>query len=74
MKDFGYVKINSINSLYLITDKVDGYNEESNVNKYLILASTNKNKEMLTKYTEVWDGIKYLIKTINGGDAGEYEK
>ena len=74
MKDFDYVKINSINSLYLITDKVDGYNEESNVNKYLILASTNKNKEMLTKYTEVWDGIKYLIKTINGGDAGEYEK
>ena len=74
MKNFGYVKINSINSLYLITDKVDGYNEESNVNKYLILASTNKNKEMLTKYTEVWDGIKYLIKTINGGDAGEYEK
>ena len=74
MKDFGYVKINSINSLYLITDKVDGYNEESNVNKYLILTSTNKNKEMLTKYTEVWDGIKYLIKTINGGDAGEYEK
>ena len=49
MKDFDYVKINSINSLYLITDKVDGYNEESNVNKYLILASTNKNKEMLTK-------------------------
>ena len=74
MKDFDYVKINSINSSYLITDKVDGYNEESNVNKYLILASTNKNKEMLTKYTEVWDGIKYLIKTINGGDAGEYEK
>ena len=28
MKDSGYVKINSVNRLYLITDKVDGYIEE----------------------------------------------
>ena len=33
-----------------------------------------KNKEVLTKYTKLWDEIKYLIKTINGGEAGEYEK
>ena len=37
MKDFEYVKINSVNSLYLIIDKVDGCIEESNGNKYLIL-------------------------------------
>ena len=30
MKDFDYVKINSVNPLYLIIDKVDGYIEESN--------------------------------------------
>ena len=29
MKDFDYVKINSVNPLYLIIDKVDGYIEEN---------------------------------------------
>ena len=51
MKDSDYVKINSLNPLYLIFDKVDGYIEESNENKYLILASTDKNNKELTKYT-----------------------
>ena len=46
----------------------------NNGNKYLISASTDKNKIVLTKYTKFWDEIKYLIKTINGGEAGEYEK
>ena len=31
--DFYYVKINSVNPLYLIIDKVDIYIEESNKNK-----------------------------------------
>ena len=31
-------------------------------------------KKVLTKYTNLWDEIKYLIKTINDGEAGEYEK
>ena len=44
MKDFDYVNINSVNTLYLIIDKVDGWIEEINGNKYLILASTDKNK------------------------------
>ena len=47
-KDFYYVKINSVNPLYLIIDKVDIYIEESNKNKYLIFASTDKNKKVLT--------------------------
>ena len=50
MKDFDYVKINSVNPLHLIIGKVDGYIEEW---KYLTLVSTNKNKEVLTKYTEL---------------------
>ena len=37
-------------------------------------ASRIKNKEALKKYTELWDEIKYLIKTVNGVEAGEYEK
>ena len=56
-----YESIHSVNPLYLIVGKVDGYIEESNGNKYLIFASTDKNKESLEKYTELWDGIKYLI-------------
>ena len=66
MKNIGdYENINSVNRLYFITGEVDRYIEESNGNKYLIFASTDKNKEMLTKYTELWDGIKNLIKQIN---------
>ena len=32
MKDFDYVKINSVNPLHLIIGKVDGYIEEKNGN------------------------------------------
>ena len=46
IKDFDYVKINSTNPLYLIIDKLDGYIEEKNGNKYLTLVSTDKNKEV----------------------------
>ena len=52
----------SVSPLYLIIDKVNGYIEESNGNKYLILASADKTKEVLTKYTELWDGIKNLTE------------
>ena len=36
-----YENINSANPLYFIADKVDGYIEESNGNKYLVFASTD---------------------------------
>ena len=49
MKDYDYVKINSVNSFYLIINEVDGYVEEISGNKYLTLVSTKKNKEVLTK-------------------------
>ena len=47
VKDSDYVKINSVNPLYLIINEVDGYFEEINENRYLILVSTYKNKEAL---------------------------
>ena len=65
MKNPDYVNIHSVNPFYLIFDKVDEYIEESNRNKYLIFAPTNKNKEMLTKYTKLWDKIKNFIVKIN---------
>ena len=36
IKDLDYVNIRSVNPLYLIFDKVDGYIDEKNGNKYLI--------------------------------------
>ena len=73
MKDLDYINIHSVNPLYLTFDKVDGYIEESNGNKYLIFASTNKNKEVLTKYTKLWNKTKNLIETMND-KPGEYGK
>ena len=65
MKDSDYVKTNSVKSLYLTIGKVDGYIEKNNRNKYLILDSTNKNKEVLIKYTKLWDTIKNSIEKVN---------
>ena len=53
MKDFDYVKINSVNPFYSIIVKVNEYIEEKNANKYSILLCTDKNKEVLKKYTEL---------------------
>ena len=39
-----YESIHRVNPLYLIIDKPDGYIEESDENKYLVFASTDKNK------------------------------
>ena len=69
-----YNSIDSVNPLYFIIGKADGYIEEINGNKYLTFASSDKSKEVFTNYTELWDEIKYQIKTINDGEAGEYEK
>ena len=74
IKDFDNVKINSVNPLYLIIGKVDGYIEGSNGNKYLTFAFRNKNKKLLEKYTKLWNEIKYHIQTINVDKSGEYDK
>ena len=58
MKSQDDVNINSGNSFYLIFDNVDGYTENSNGDQYFIFASTDKNKNVLKNYTELWDEIK----------------
>ena len=61
--------------MYLIINEADeSVIEESNGDKYLNFADTDKNKEVLEKYTKFWDEIKYHIKTINSGKPSEYEK
>ena len=73
MKDFDYVNIHIVNTLYLIIDKVDGHIEEKNGNKCLSLASTGKNKEVLRKYTILWDRIKHFTEEVND-KPGKYGK
>ena len=65
MKGSEDVKINNLNHLYLISDKVDGYFEKTNGSKYLFLDSTDENKEKLKNYTELWGRIITSIKKVN---------
>ena len=42
-----YENIHSVNPLYIIIGKADGYIEEKNGNNYLVFASTDKKKDVL---------------------------
>ena len=59
-----YITMESLsgaNSLYLVFNNVDASIGKSNENKYLIFALTDKNKEALENYTELWDETKDQI-------------
>ena len=59
--------INSVNPLYLQVNHASGYIGEKNGNKYLVFDSTDESKDLLKKYTDVWDGIRDEIKAMNSG-------
>ena len=40
----------------------------------LVFNSTDENKKVLKKYTELYDEVKNVIESINVGKAGEYDK
>ena len=61
--------IYSVNPLYLLVNHASGYIEEKGVNKYLIFDSTNKNKDLLKKYNDVWNGIKNNIEEVSTGEC-----
>ena len=75
--------INSVNLLCLNITHANGYIEERGVNKYLVfdstelhsmeLHSTDKNKELIKKYNDVFNGIRDKIKEMNSNECG-YEK
>ena len=54
-------------------NRIDGFTEEKNGVKYLNISDTGKNSEILKKYNQVFDGIKYHIKKINNNDS-KYDK
>ena len=75
-----YSDYESINPLHFVVSEVNGFIEEKNGNTYLVFDSTDdKNKELITKYTKLWNMIKYqlrqlMIKTINGGECNSIEE
>ena len=69
-----YVKIYSINPLYLIFRYVNGYFEEINGNRYSSLVPTNESKEKIKKYEELWIKIRDLIRSITkNSDDYDYD-
>ena len=63
-----------MNLLYLCIIHANGYIEEKVVKKYLVFDSKDENKELLKKYSDVFNGVKNEVKTINGGKENDYEK
>ena len=67
--------VNCLNSLYLMINRIDGFIEEKNSDKYLNIGDTDRNSEVLKKYSEVWKGIKDCIEKINNNNKlREYHK
>ena len=75
VKDLKYVKINSVNPLYLIFSKVNGYFEEINKNRHSILVPTNESKEKIKKNMKNCgvNKIKDLIRSITK-NSDDYHK
>ena len=74
IKDSQYIKVNSVNPLYLIFNKENGYFEETNTSKYLMLVPTNNSKEKTRKYEELWSKIRDLIRSMTKNSHDYYEK
>ena len=68
-----YENIYSVKPLYLRVNHATGYIGEENENKYLIFDTTNQDKELLKKYSDVWNEIKNTIKAVSSGEC-DYEK
>ena len=72
VKILSYEAIISVNSLYLIIDKINGYIEESNRNKYLAVVPPVEWNGTLKKYEELWgkfrDFNRSMINNFNNYD------
>ena len=67
------MNINSVNPLHLGINRVNGYIEEKDINKYLVFDLTDENKELLKNYNNVFNGIRNKTKEINNNEF-DYEK
>ena len=57
VKDLRYVKINTVNLLYSIIDKINGYIEDIDGNNNMALVPIDKSKDTLKKYEDLWTKI-----------------
>ena len=69
-KDSKYVNIHSVNLLYFIVDKLDGFIEEKEGKRYLSFAFTDNNKKIIEKYAELWNELKKQIERIDNKQGG----
>ena len=67
------MNINSVNPLYLSITYVNAYIEEKGIDKYLVFDLTDENKELLKKYSDVFNGIRDKIREISKSEC-DYEK
>ena len=73
IKDSKYIKINSVNPLYPISNKVNKYFQEINKSKYLTLVPINESKEIIKKYEGLWSKIRDLIRSLTK-NSDDYDK
>ena len=73
IKDLKFLKISSVNPLCLIINKLNGYFEEIDKNKYLTLVPINERKEIIKSFKELRSNIRDLINSItkNSDDFDE---
>ena len=64
--EWNFNNVNSIN-------RIDGFIEEKNCDKYLNIADTDRNIELLKKYSKLWDEIKDCVEKIDNNE-GKYDK
>ena len=74
-----FKNLDSENYLYLTFNNVDAYieynpTEDDSETKYLVFSFTDKKREALENYTELWDEMKDQNETVNGDNPIEYGK
>ena len=57
----------------MIISHTNEYIEEKGVNKYLVFNSTDEHKELLKKYSDVFNGIRKKIKEVSS-DVCNYKR
>ena len=61
VKYLSYAKINNVNPLYLIINKINWNIDKNNGNKYLTILPTDESKDTLKKYEELLNKITLKI-------------
>ena len=54
--------VNSVNPLHLIINRIDGFIEEKDGDKYLSIASTDRNSEVLKNTQNSGVALKIVLK------------